>query len=100
MGIVRGLAISLVLCVSLLLTALLTLNPMPVRIQLGLFDVPSVGVGLSIAAGTVGGILVGTLLLLPLVLRRGRRLRRSEEALKLAEQELRDLRALPLQGET
>ena len=92
----RLLGTALTLMVALLVLALVTLNEASVTVQLGVVDVPTLPLGLVVAAALGCGFVLGLLLAASAVLRgmgRQRRLRREVGELG---REVQDLRTLPL----
>jgi len=87
------------LLAGLAAAALVMLNRDPVRLQLGVLDVPQVGVGLATAGALGVGVLLGLLSLLPALAGRRRQRRLLEARVAELEREVNDLRALPLRGD-
>ena len=98
-GVVRFVLASVVVAAGLAATALVLLNRDPVRLQLGVVDLPPVPVGTATAAALGGGVLIGLVMLLPALARRRGARRRLEARVAELEREVKDLRTLPLQGD-
>ena len=96
---IRILLTLLGLTLTLLMVALVTLNEATVRVQLGVFDIPTMSLGRLMVAALGVGTLLGLLISSPFIARGVSRRRRLTRRVGELDREVHDLRTLPLRGD-
>ncbi len=84
---------------TLLFVALVTLNADPTRVQLGVFDIPAYPIGRLLAGALGAGSILGVVVSAPFLARSAGARRRLTRQVTELDQEVRDLRTLPLRGD-